>query len=98
MQIDPQKTSVPNQYPIEVMSWKIGREVINELAPVSKRGKVLANFSFNGGCSGVAFTLYENVEISIASTCGPNGGGVTAARIIWRRSKCWEEYQRKSPA
>lgn len=98
MEFGPQKSSISDQYFTRLMSRKVADEIINEFAPVSKRGEVLANASFNTSCSSASGTTYENVEISVASTCRPNGGGVTSARIIWRKSKCWEEYQRKPPA
>jgi len=96
MQIDPQKTSISNRYSIDVISRSIADEIIDEIAPVSRRGKLLMSLTFNGGCSGVGSTTFENVEISVASTCAPNGGGITSARIIWRKTTCWEDYQRKS--
>lgn len=94
MEINPQKSSTSNPHTIEVMPWKIIDKIINELIPVTKRGKVLSSITFNSSCNGIGTTLYENVNISIVSTCS----GVTSAMIIWRNSQCWEEYQRESSA
>ena len=96
MQIEPRKLISSTSYSIATMSSKIVEEIINEFAPASTLGARLRSMSFNGGCSGMGVSVYEEREISVASTCTPNGVGVTAAWIIWRKSKCWEQYQRRT--
>ena len=88
-------SSISSKYPEEVMPRKIVDQIVNEFIPLAQRGKVNFQSSF-GGCTGASVIDYEKVEISYTSRCDKQGGSVTSARVIWKGSKCWEDYQRKS--
>lgn len=99
--IAPEKTSnsdtaktelIPNG---DLMPTALVIEIINELAPIERRGKKTNEFKMNGGdpkmklhhpgCTGVYGVLYENVTISSASWCW---GGTFSATIHWGKTRC----------
>ncbi|MDT5123777.1 MAG: hypothetical protein QOC96_3259 [Acidobacteriota bacterium] len=68
--------------------------LINELVPITLRGKFLGAGTMNGGdpemkldhpgCSGVYFAYYKHVIISCVTWCW---GGTFSARIRWEETK-----------
>jgi hypothetical protein len=99
MKLDPQE-SVASSRPghFATIAPNITDELLEEFAPVSKRGKMLSIMNFYGGCcAGVEIVLYENFEISKSWTKTSETVGITSAGIIRRKSSCWEAYQRESP-
>ena len=61
------------------------KEIIDELAPVVRRGKHVRSVVFNAGLSSVAAEEYEQVMISTSWTAGGGTGGITSASIRWKK-------------
>jgi hypothetical protein len=64
------------------------KEVVDEIIPETKRGKIIAHFHMNGGCSGMGISGYEKATIILGTRCKEAGGGVYSARIQWIRDEC----------
>ena len=71
-----------------VMPSETAREVVDEIIPEIKRGKLTARFHVNGGCTGIDISGYERATIVLVTRCKEGGGGVYSARIQWIRDEC----------
>lgn len=67
-------------------------EIIDEVVPISLRGRLINRISFNGGCSGISFERYEQVEIQTSGTCSSTeGNGIDSIIIRWKNHNCPKE-------
>jgi hypothetical protein len=66
------------------MRRNIAMEVLDEIAPVNKRGKRTAMFLEERGCYSFETTEYENLTTKIANRCEPQGGGTYSVQIVWK--------------
>jgi hypothetical protein len=68
-----------------VMNPGVAREVLDEVAPASKRGQYEGAGNAEFGCASVDHLRYENVLISISNRCHQQGGGTYSINIRWKR-------------
>jgi hypothetical protein len=71
-----------------VMPSETAKEVVDEIIPETKRGKLTTHAHANGGCTGMDISGYEKVTIVLVTRCKEGGGGVYSARIQWIRDEC----------
>jgi hypothetical protein len=71
-----------------VMPSETAKEVVDEIIPETKRGKITASFQANGGCTGWETSGYEKATIVFVTRCKEGGGGTYSARIQWIRDEC----------
>jgi hypothetical protein len=67
-----------------LMSTDVAREILAEVVPATKRGKLLGTSSFALGCSGLKTSEYEQVTITIGTRCEAQGGGAYDAIVHWK--------------
>jgi hypothetical protein len=70
-----------------VMPSETAKEVMDEIVPEIKRGKINARFHVNGGCTGIDVSGYEKVTIILVTRCAEAGRGTYSARIQWLRGQ-----------
>lgn len=63
------------------MSTATATEVLNEVMPVSRRGKLLKTGAFAASCVSVQAEEYEKVTIDRTIRCNSQGGGVYRLNI-----------------
>src|SRR5262249_30581495 len=88
-------TASKDLYPAVIPS-ETAKEVVDEIIPETTRGKIIARFQFNGGCSGMEINGYEKASIVLRTRCKEGGGGVYSARIQWIRDECPDNKPLKS--
>ena len=71
-----------------VMPTEITQEVVAEIIPETRRGKITISAHENGGCTGIDLSGYEKVTIVLVTRCKEGGGGIYSARIQWIRDEC----------
>lgn len=69
------------------MRRQIALEVLNEILPVSKRGKQTAAFLEERGCYSLETTEYETVTTQVANRCEQQGGGTYSVQVLWKKRK-----------
>lgn len=79
----------------DLMPTDVAISIINEVAPVEKRGNKISEGTMNGGddamklhhpgCMGIYWAFYQNVTISANTWCW---GGTFSAVVHWGESKC----------
>ena len=75
-----------------LMSGDTVREIIDEVVPMSLRGRYINSMSINGGCSGMSIERYERVEIQTYHTCSTaEGNGADSIIIRWKDRMCRKE-------
>lgn len=94
LRIEPVPSDTPNLSHGDLMLTKTVINLINELAPVDLRGKLIGTGSMNGGdpemkldhlgCSGAYLAIYEHVSIMCSTWCW---GGTFSADIRWQEYK-----------
>src|ERR1017187_3618327 len=57
----------------ESMSVEMATEIVDEIIPVSERGKLIREITFSAGCSSTQTSQYELVSISYALKCSASG-------------------------
>jgi len=72
----------------EVVSSETAKEVIDEIIPETKRGKITASLHLGSSCAGVDTTGYEKATIVLVTRCKEGGGGIYSAKIRWIRDEC----------
>ena|SRR6185503_14945171 len=72
----------------ETFASDLALEIIDEVVPIAQRGKLTNELSVNGGCSGMAIRIYEQVVISRVTRCAAAGGGTSQAFIKWKAVWC----------
>jgi len=70
-----------------VMRRDIALEILDEIAPVSKRGKQTAAFLEERGCYSLRTTEYERVTTNVANRCEQQGGGTYSIQVLWKKPK-----------
>ena len=70
-----------------VMRRQIALEVLDEIVPLSKRGKQTAAFVEERGCHSLEIKEYANVTTKVANRCEQQGGGTYSVQVIWKRPK-----------
>ena len=63
---------------------KILAGLINEFAPISRRGRYIRSLTFSGGCTSIAGTEYEHVTVQQTSLCAAGGRVLSSAAIHWK--------------
>jgi len=71
-----------------VIPSETAKEAVDEIIPETKRGKIIARFHVNGGCTGMDVSSHEKVTIVFVTRCKEGGGGTYSARIQWIRDEC----------
>jgi hypothetical protein len=67
------------------ISRDTAREIIDEVVPMSQRGRYIGTMSFTGGCNELTNEDYERVEIKTFHTCSPIKGANVASIIVhWK--------------
>jgi hypothetical protein len=69
------------------MRRHIALEVLDEIAPVSKRGKRTAAFLEERGCYSLETIEYENATTKVANRCEQQGGGTYSVHVVWKKPK-----------
>lgn len=83
--IEPQPSSASDGTNAELMSSATVSEIIDEIVPVSRRGKFIRDINFEAGCSSVQTSDYEKISINRTIICrSRNGGGEASAKIRWK--------------
>ena len=86
--IEPETTASSNEVGSEIFPSELALEIIDEVAPITQRGKLINSVSFNGGCTGMKADLYEEVTINHVTRCDAAGGGTYRATIKWKTNWC----------
>jgi hypothetical protein len=87
-EIKPLASTVSKDPNPAVMPSETAKEVVDEIIPETKRGKLTTHAHANGGCTGMDISGYEKVTIVLVTRCKEGGGGVYSARIQWIRDEC----------
>jgi hypothetical protein len=87
-EIKPLASTVSKDHYPSVMPSETAKEVVDEIIPETKRGKIIGRFNVNGGCTGMDVSGHEKVTIVIVTRCKEGGGGIYSARIQWIRDEC----------
>lgn len=69
----------------ETMSIELASEIVDEIIPVSQRGKFGREINFNAGCSSMQTSQYEKVSIARALTCTSNGNSRVVFIVIEKK-------------
>ena len=69
------------------MRRHIALEVLDEISPVSKRGKRTASVLEERGCYSLEMTEYETVTTKVANRCEQQGGGTYSVQVVWKKQK-----------
>jgi hypothetical protein len=70
---------------MKVMPKNTALEILDEVLPATQRGKKIAAFSAEYGCTSVDQDQYENITIDIVNRCDQQGGGTYSVNIRWKR-------------
>jgi len=80
-------TASKDHYPA-VMPSETAKEVVDEIIPETKRGKLTGSVQTSGGCTRWELSGYEKATIDFVTRCKEGGGGTYSARIKWIRDEC----------
>ncbi|HEU0175522.1 MAG TPA: hypothetical protein VFV58_14775 [Blastocatellia bacterium] len=86
--IKPMSSTASKDHGSEVMPSETAKEVVDEIIPEAKRGKITGHANANDGCTGMDIIGYEKAMIVLVTRCKEGGGGVYSARIQWIRDEC----------
>lgn len=75
----------PKGTPPKVMPKNTAREILDEVVPVTGRGKKGPSFSAEYGCTSSDRVEYENVTVTILNRCERQGGGTYSVNIRWKK-------------
>jgi hypothetical protein len=67
-----------------VMSSAVAKEILEEVAPVARRGKLGKKSAFVSGCTHIAVDEYEHMSIGNVTRCEAQGGGTYSATVHWK--------------
>ncbi|SRR6266496_261724 len=67
-----------------VMSSAVAKEILEEVAPVGRRGALKTKGRWASGCTNGHFAEYEHVSISDVTRCEAQGGGTYSASVRWK--------------
>jgi hypothetical protein len=69
------------------MDTRIAQAAVDEIIPMSKRGRRVGFLLYESGRSSQETTEYENVTIIVSKIGDPqNGGSTSSVKIIWKNS------------
>jgi hypothetical protein len=89
MVIEPWHSVVPNDTSPKLMPSDKVTEIIDEVLPLTQRGKLLRDISFTGGCNLIRTADYETVTITRTIRCKPDGGvWESPVQIRFKASRC----------
>jgi hypothetical protein len=97
LRVEPLRTRLVNGRRIEVMKAFDAAMLTDELAPESKRGRLIKSSNAEFSCSTVVYNEYEHVMIAVTTLCAAQGGGVQSILIRWKERAC-EQIDRKENA
>jgi len=64
-------------------------ELIDEIAPISQRGRGRPIITWSAGCTTIEGEDYDNIKVRRTILCKADGGsGVWYANIYWKRQEC----------
>jgi len=66
------------------MERNLAKAILDEVVPVSSRGRYKGTGNAEFGCTSIDHIEYENVVISMTNRCDQQGGGSYSARVHWR--------------
>ncbi len=89
--IKPGATAISNADSSATMPAALVLEIIDEVVPITQRGKLVEEFSVNGGCTGMQIGVYEHVIINRVTRCEAAGGGTYQASIKWKTGWCADD-------
>ena len=72
--IEPLHSLVSNDTSLKLMPSDKVTEILDEVLPLTQRGKLLRDISFTGGCNLIRTADYETVTITRTIRCTPDGG------------------------
>jgi hypothetical protein len=87
MLIEPVDSDTPdleNKNSNKVMPSDTAEEVLNELVPIEKRGKMGKTGNAEFGCTSVDYTEYQKVVISTSKRCEQQGAGTYSISVHWK--------------
>ncbi|HEX8846841.1 MAG TPA: hypothetical protein VF791_19515 [Pyrinomonadaceae bacterium] len=68
----------------KLMSESSAKEILEEVAPAAKRGKLLRTGGFAASCIRMSFDEYEHVTINQTIRCEKQGGGIYNAAVQFK--------------
>ena len=74
MIIEPLHSRVSNDTSLKLMPSDKVTEILDEVLPLTQRGKLLRDISFTSGCNLIHTADYETVTITRTIRCTPDGG------------------------
>ncbi len=97
LRIEPRRTRTQDGKRVEAMAEFAAEQVLEELAPMKERGRLIKTSNAEFGCSSVVFGDYERVMIAVTKRCAAQGGGTYSVKIRWKDSVC-EQIDRQASA
>ena len=88
MVIEPPQPLIHQEEPTPLMSSEGVSEILEEVAPVAMRGKVITGGSFRDFRSVADFTEYDNISIMRSALKSSNPDHDLRTQIIFKRSAC----------
>ncbi len=67
------------------MKADLAKAILDEVVPVSRRGRYKGTGNAEFGCTSVVHMEYENAIISITNRCDEQGGGTYSVRVHWKK-------------
>ncbi len=67
------------------MKAELAKEILDEVVPVSRRGRYKGTGNAEFGCTSVVHMEYENAIISITNRCDEQGGGTYSLQVHWKK-------------
>lgn len=66
------------------MEPELAKVILDEVMPVSNRGRYKGTGNAEFGCTSIDHIEYENVVINVTNRCVQQGGGAYSVRVHWR--------------
>jgi len=89
MIIEPLHSLVSNDTSLKLMPSDKVTEILDEVLPLTQRGKLLRDISFTGGCNLIRTADYETVTITRTIRCTPDVGvWESPMQIRFKTSRC----------
>ena|SRR5262245_34122224 len=86
--IKPLASTASKGYESDVMPSETAKEIVDEIIPEAKRGKLIGRIVTKNGCISLETSGYEKVTITLETRCKEGGGGTYSAGIRWIRDEC----------
>jgi hypothetical protein len=89
MIFEPNLSSKEDRVATRVLSEDEARKIVEEFAPVAKRGRDIIKMTRPGhDCTSVTYNEYERVMIAVITRCEERGGGIHSVKIRWKATAC----------